>query len=80
MSHQISEEDPLSHFRWSAAVASFGMLLRNSEFKKDASYDLTIKLAKGAKGLDKNGYRAELIRMMENMQAMEDPQLGMQGR
>ncbi len=59
------------NFRWSAAVAGFGMLLRDSEFKKDAKYDLVIDLAKKAKGLDANGYRAELIQMMEDMNALE---------
>lgn len=65
------------NFRWSAAVAGFGMLLRDSEFKKETTYDLAIKLAKGAKGNDENGYRAELIRMMEDVKALEDPVMGM---
>lgn len=52
-------------FRFSAAVASFGMLLRNSEFKGDASYDKVIELARGAKGKDDEGYRAEFIRLVE---------------
>jgi Ca-activated chloride channel family protein len=53
------------NFRFSAAVAGFGMLLRDSRFKKDLTFDRVITLAKGSKGSDDNGYRAEFIRMVE---------------
>ncbi|MBO9201793.1 MULTISPECIES: vWA domain-containing protein [Niastella] len=53
------------NFRFSAAVASFGMLLRNSEFKQQASYQQVIELAKGAKGYDANGYRQEFINLVQ---------------
>jgi Ca-activated chloride channel family protein len=53
------------NFRFSAAVASFGMLLRNSEFKQNASFQQVIGLAKGAKGTDANGYRQEFINLVQ---------------
>lgn len=53
------------NFRFSAAVAAFGMLLRNSEFKQNASYQQVISLAKGAKGTDANGYRQEFITLVQ---------------
>ncbi len=53
------------NFRWSAAVAQFGMMLRNSEFKGNTTWNQTIQLAKAAKGEDEHGYRAECIRLME---------------
>ncbi|AEE51745.1 vWA domain-containing protein [Haliscomenobacter hydrossis] len=58
------------NFRWSAAVATFGMLLRNSEFKGEATYDQARKLAAGARGKDTEGYRAEMIRLMETVGLM----------
>lgn len=58
------------NFRWSAAVATFGMLLRNSEFKGAANYEQCKKLAAGARGKDTEGYRAEMIRMVEAMGLM----------
>ena len=61
------------NYRFSAAVASFGMLLRDSEFKGDATYANMIRLAKSAKGKDENGYRKELIEMMEMMKSLADP-------
>lgn len=54
------------NFRWSAAVAEFGMLLRDSEFKGESSYLQVIDLAKGAKGKDVNGYRSEFLRLVQS--------------
>ena len=48
-------------FRFSSAIAEFGMLLRDSEFKKNASYDAVIARAKGAMGKDTHGYRFDFI-------------------
>jgi Ca-activated chloride channel homolog len=53
------------NFRFTAAVASFGMLLRNSAFKQNASFQQVIGLAKGAKGADANGYRQEFINLVQ---------------
>ncbi|NQY11357.1 MAG: von Willebrand factor type A domain-containing protein [Flavobacteriales bacterium] len=61
-----SEEMPSENFRFSAAVAQYGMILRNSEFKADANYNNVLELAKGAKGEDKNGYRMEFIKMVQS--------------
>ena len=53
------------NFRFSAAVASFGMILRNSEFKGSSNYQLAIDLAKGSKGEDTEGYRSEFIQLIK---------------
>ncbi|MFB0925538.1 MAG: DUF3520 domain-containing protein, partial [Vicingaceae bacterium] len=53
------------NFRFSAAVAEFGLLLRNSKNRANASYQQVISLAKNSKGKDDNGYRAEFIRLVE---------------
>lgn len=58
-------------FRFSAAVAEFGMLLRESEFRQGSSYDHALALAIGSKGQDVNGYRAELIDMIRSVQLLE---------
>lgn len=54
------------NFRFAASVAEFGMLLRNSEYKSEASYTNVINMAKGSKGTDDEGYRAEFIRLVES--------------
>jgi Ca-activated chloride channel family protein len=53
------------NFRFSAAVAGFGMLLRNSEFKGTLNYENVIEMARNARGRDADGYRAEFIRLAE---------------
>ncbi len=53
------------NFKFSAAVAEFGMLLRDSEFKSEASYDNVLKLANEAKGDDSEGYRAEFVQLVK---------------
>jgi Ca-activated chloride channel family protein len=56
------------NFRFSAAVAQFGMLLRDSEYKGNATYTDVVALAEGAKGADKEGYRTEFINMVKSCQ------------
>ncbi len=63
-------------FRFSAAVAEFGLLLRNSEFKGDAGTAGILRLARGSKGSDNDGYRAEFIQLVEKYELAEK---GMQG-
>ncbi len=55
------------NFRWSASVAAFGMLLRDSEYCKDYSYDKVVQLAQASRGEDKEGYRIEFINMVKSM-------------
>lgn len=62
---QVALANTSDNFRFSAAVASFGMLLRHSEFKQEASYQQVIQLAKGAKGSDTYGYRQEFINLAQ---------------
>ena len=63
---QLALANTSANFRFSAAVASFGLLLRNSEFKQQSSYQQVIELAKGAKGTDANGYRQEFINLVQS--------------
>jgi Ca-activated chloride channel homolog len=53
------------NFRFAAAVAQFGMLLRSSKFKGDASFDAVTDLAKYAIGKDAEGYRKEFLQLVE---------------
>ncbi|WP_375559468.1 von Willebrand factor type A domain-containing protein [Bernardetia sp. OM2101] len=66
----IKLEKTSDNFRFSAAVAEFGMILRNSEFKSNASYNQVISLAKAAKGKDTEGYRLEFLKLVESCQLM----------
>lgn len=57
-------------FRFAASVAAFGMLLRDSEYKGEASFDQVLALASAARGDDKNGYRHEFEQLVKMAQAM----------
>lgn len=61
------------NFRFAAAVAEFGMLLRNSEFKGKSTYADAAKMARSAVGKDPYGYRNELVRMIETVDALASP-------
>jgi Ca-activated chloride channel family protein len=61
-------------FRFAAAVAEFGLLIRDSEFKGKASYGQALALARGAKGQDKEGYRAEFIKLAETARLLAQNQ------
>jgi Ca-activated chloride channel family protein len=53
-------------FRFAAAVAELGLLLRASEFKGAASAEDVVSLAGGALGSDPNGYRAEFLDLAQS--------------
>ncbi|RYU81078.1 YfbK domain-containing protein [Hymenobacter persicinus] len=53
------------NLRFAAAVAQFGMLLRQSDYRGNATYPTTLQLAKDARGRDEDGYRAELVRLVK---------------
>ena len=57
-------------WRFASAVVEFGMLLRDSPYRGDASYTAAMERARGAKGEDYDGYRAEFIRLVELADAM----------
>jgi Ca-activated chloride channel family protein len=58
--------------RFAAAVAAFGMLLRDSEHKGDSTYDKVISIAQGSSGEDRGGYRSEFIRLVKRAKALQD--------
>ena len=58
------------NFRFSAAVAGFGMLLRDSKFKGNATYKMIKDLANNSKGKDENGYRTEFISLVNTAELL----------
>ena len=58
-------EDASDDFRFSSAVAGFGMLLRESEFAGMLNYELVLELAGEGKGSDANGLRGEFIELVD---------------
>lgn len=62
-------------FKFSAAVAEFGMLLKDSEFKGDASYDQVLQLANASRGDDSYGYRKQFVNLVKKSKELDKSNL-----
>jgi Ca-activated chloride channel family protein len=51
------------HYRFAAAVAGFGQILRGGKYTADFSYPEVLALARGARGDDPFGYRGEFLQL-----------------
>jgi Ca-activated chloride channel family protein len=56
--------------KFAAAVAEFGMILRDSEYKGNGSLQQVLQWADQGKGADVNGYRADFIELVRKTQAL----------
>jgi Ca-activated chloride channel family protein len=65
-------EETSDNFRFSAAIAEFGLILRNSEYREDATMDEAIAMAKGARGEDEEGYRSEFIKLVKLADSLKE--------
>lgn len=52
------------NFRFSAAVAGFGQLLRGGRYTESFNYEEAAELVRNARGEDKFGYRGEFLRLV----------------
>jgi Ca-activated chloride channel family protein len=68
---ELRELRPSDNLQFASAVAEFGLLLRDSEYKGKASYSDVLQRAKAAKGSDTEGYRAEFIRLVEKAELLD---------
>jgi len=59
--------------RFAAAVAAFGMLLRESEHRGAADWPMVLGLAEAAKGPDAEGYRAEFLDLARTAAELQAP-------
>jgi Ca-activated chloride channel family protein len=73
MVHPVIDREtrPSADFTFAASVASFGLLLRDSEYKGNATYAGVVEGARRSLGADRDGYRAEFVRMVEAVQQMK---------
>ena len=67
VTHPVSarRRAPSESMRFASAVAGFGMLLRGSPHAGSLSWPRVVELARGARGDDRDGYRADFIRLAE---------------
>jgi Ca-activated chloride channel family protein len=57
-------------FRFAAAVAEFGLLLRNSDYKGNANWSSLLDHAKEAVGPDDTHYRAEFLKLVQKAKVL----------
>ncbi|MEO1049947.1 MAG: VWA domain-containing protein [Bacteroidota bacterium] len=60
--------------QFAVAVTGFGMLLRDSEYKGNLTYNEIVATAKKNMGSDKFGYRQEFINMVETAELLQEQQ------
>jgi Ca-activated chloride channel family protein len=61
-----NKETELEHnLGFAASVAEFGMLLRQSPFKGDSTWEAAAELARAHRGSDPDGYRSEFLRLID---------------
>jgi Ca-activated chloride channel family protein len=58
-------EENSDNFLFAAAVAEYGLLIRESKYRSNASFNKVIARASRSRGNDKYGYRVEFIAMVE---------------
>ncbi|WP_419950433.1 YfbK domain-containing protein [Candidatus Palauibacter sp.] len=73
LAHAVGDRSrsPSGGFRFAAAVAGFGMLLRDSPHAGGYTLDDVIRLAERGKGEDPRGYRGEFIRLVETVRDLD---------
>jgi len=66
LKHELIDDldDTSDNFRFSAAVAGFGQLLKKNKYLEDFDFDDTAELAASAKGQDRFGYRAQFVSLV----------------
>ncbi len=68
----LKPEETSDNFRFSAAVAAFGLMLRNSHYKGDASMEQVIAMVKSARGEDEEGYRSEFLKLVKLADSLKE--------
>ena len=62
---------PSADFVFATAVAEFGLLLRESEFRGASSVESVLARARSARGEDEGGYRREFVELVERYRGLE---------
>jgi Ca-activated chloride channel homolog len=63
-------QDATEDFRFAAAAAGFGLVLRGSRYRGDLDFDKVAALARGARGRDPLGRRAEFETLVDRARAL----------
>ena len=59
--------------RFAAAVAAFGLLLRESDHRGQATWPMVLELARSGQGDDREGYRTEFLKLASRAAELQAP-------
>ncbi len=65
-------DDSSENFRFSAAVAGFGQVLRGGDMLEEFNYDEVLDLARSARGDDDHGYRGEFLTLVSLASSLQE--------
>lgn len=65
-------QEPNEDFKFASAVAELGMILNNSDYKGNSTFDTVISLAKEGIGEDEFGLRSEFIQLVDLLKYREN--------
>jgi len=65
-------------YRFSAAIAAFGQILRGARYTQSFTLEDVLSLARNARGNDPFGYRGEFLNLARTAEALETPLLSQQ--
>ena len=66
----MGKDNVSADFRFASAVAMFAQLLKDSDFKGEATYDKVIETANKGLSFDPEGYRAEFVRLVQSAKGL----------
>lgn len=63
---------PSENLSFASGVAAYAMLLRNSYYKGEATFDMAHELVKSGLGEDVHGYRKQLLELIDKAKGLKD--------
>ena len=63
-------KDASKDFRFGAAVASFGMVLRDSPYRGESTFASVREIAETAQGNNRGGYRSEFLALIDQAEML----------
>ena len=67
-----SSDAATADYKFAAAVVGYGLMLRDSPFKGDLTWEKVQTLAEDGQGPDREGYRAEFLQLVRKARGLQD--------
>jgi Ca-activated chloride channel family protein len=71
MNDTVPDNQLTENFRFASAVAGYGLLLKNSQYKGNMNWDMVTDLANGSIGKDPDGYRRGFVTLAEQARDLQ---------